>query len=103
MNAFQAYGLRVAIGLDAFCQAVFRFGTLGITISSRAGTAAAHGHRWGYVMWWLLDRVWPFGPDLDGRPHCASAIVNDIARAKAAIVELEDPVVQAYLKQFPPK
>ena len=102
MNAFQAYGLRVAIGLDAFCQAVFRFGTLGITISSRAGTAAAHGHRWGYVMWWLLDRVWPFGKNpVTGRPHCKGAIESDIARAKAAIAELEDPVVQEYLKRFP--
>lgn len=94
-----AYLLRLAIGLDAFVQAFFHFGVLGVTISSRCGTAAAHGHRWGLVGWWLLDHTWPFGKDpVTGESHCAGAIRNDILRAKAAIAELEDdPVVQAYL------
>ena len=81
MNGLQAYLLRVAIGLDAFIESFFHFGLLGVTISSRIGTAAAHGHRWGKVGWWLLDRVWPFGCDADGTPHCVSAIEHDIARA----------------------
>ncbi len=50
-------------------------------------------------MWWLLDRVWPFGRDpVTGESHCKSAIENDKRRAQAAIDELNDPVVTAYLK-----
>lgn len=102
MDANPGYFLRLAIGLDAFVQAFFRFGTLGVTISSRIGTAAAHGHRWGLVGWWLLDRVWPFGKDpVTGVSHCKSAIANDILRAQAAIAELQDPVVVAYLATLP--
>jgi len=93
------YWLRVCIGFDAFVQSLFRFGTLGITISSRAGTAAAHGHRWGLITWWLLDHCWPFGKDkITGESHCAGAIRNDIARARAAVLELSDPVVQNYIR-----
>jgi len=97
-----AYLLRLAIGFDAFVQAFFHYGTLGVTISSRCGTAAAHGHRWGLVGWYLLDRCWPFRKDpVTGRSHCASAIDNDIKRARAAIAELEDPVVQTYIGPAP--
>ncbi len=99
MQRVQIYLLRVCIALDGFVQAITNRGTIGITISSRAGTAAAHGHRWGLVTWWLLDRVWPFGRNkVTGESHCAGAIRNDIARARAAIIELCDPVVTAYLR-----
>lgn len=96
------YFLRLAIGLDSFVQAFSHFGTLGITISSRIGTAAAHGHRWGLIGWWLLDHTWPFGRDpITGESHCKGAIKNDIIRAQAAIDELQDPVVVAYLATLP--
>jgi hypothetical protein len=103
VNAVQAYALRVCIGLDAFIQAFFNMGVLGVTISSRIGTAAAHGHRWGLVGWWLLDRVWPFGRDkVTGRPHCKGAVISDLYRAQVLVVkELSDPVLTEYLKQFP--
>lgn len=94
----RAYLLRVAIAFDGFVQACANKGTIGITISSRAGTAAAHGHRWGLVSWWLLDRIWPFGKDADGSSHCKSAIRNDILRAQKAIDELNDPIVVEYLR-----
>ena len=102
MTPFQAYALRVCIGLDAFIQSFFRFGTLGVTISSRAATGAAHGHRWGLILWWVLDRMWPFGRDpVSGRPHCKGAVESDIARAKAVIAQLEDPQLTAYLELYP--
>ena len=90
----RAYLLRVAIAIDAMLQAWLRFGTIGVTISSRIGTAAAHGHAWGIAFAWLLEqgplRIF-FGPG-----HCAGAIRHDIERARAAIAELSDPVVSAY-------
>lgn len=90
--------MRVCIAWDGLVQACTNFGTIGITISSRAGTAAAHGHKWGLITWWLLDRVWPFGRDpTTGESHCKGAIRNDIARAQAAIDQLNDPVVVDYL------
>ena len=103
MNGLQSYCLRVSIGLDAFIQSWFRFGTLGITISSRSASAAAHGHRWGLIMWWILDRLWPFGKDpVNGRPHCKGAVESDIARAQSVIAELQgDGTLQEYLKKFP--
>lgn len=98
----RAYFLRVAIALDQLLQASGHWGKPGITISARAGTAAAHGHRWGLITWRLLDRIWPFGRDpVTGESHCAGAIRNDILRAKAAIAELEDPIVTAYLATRP--
>lgn len=98
MAGLKAYLLRVAIGLDAFVESFFHFGLLGVTISSRIGTAAAHGHRWGKVGWWLLDRVWPFGCDADGTPHCVSAIKHDIARGRQVVAYLtSDQVVNAYV------
>ena len=99
MSRLRAYLLRVAIALDGFVQACTNFGTIGITLSSRIGTAAAHGHRYGLIGWWLLDRCWPFGKDpVSGQSHCHAAILNDKKRAQAAIDELNDPVVTAYLK-----
>ncbi len=87
--------LRVAIAFDAFIQAWFRGGIIGITISSRIGTANNHGHLWGEIGEWLLDRVWPFGCDpVTGEGHCTGAIKNDSLRALYAIGELlGDPVV----------
>ena len=89
-----SYWLRIVIAFDQFVQALLREGTPGITISSRAGTAAAHGHRWGCWLCWLLDRAWGFG----GLGHCESAIRHDIERAQAVIYELRgDPVVTRWL------
>lgn len=73
-------------------------------MSSRIGTAAAHGHLWGKIGWWLLDHTpWlGFGKDpVTGESHCKSAIKNDILRAEAAIAELYDPVVQEFLSKLP--
>ena len=87
--------LRVAIALDAFIQAWFRGGVLGVTISSRCGTAADHGHWWGIAGDWLLNHCWPFGPDkCTGESHCTGAIKNDSLRAVYALGELlGDPKV----------
>lgn len=84
--------LRVSIALDIACQAPWRDGLVGVTMSSRIGTAAAHGHRWGLAAQWLLERAYPlrwvFGPG-----HCRGAVQHDIERAEAAIASLSDPVV----------
>lgn len=86
------YWLRLLIALDALGQAAFRYGTLGVTVSSRIGTGCAHGHRWALAAQWLLERSiplrWIFGPG-----HCKGAVQHDIDRAYAAIAELTDPVV----------
>ncbi len=88
-----SYILRVLIALDAFIQALFNRGVIGVTISSRCGTGVAHGHRWALWLNWLLEHTsWiGFGPG-----HCCSAIENDKLRAKAAIAELSDPVVERF-------
>jgi len=85
--------LRTLIALDALLQVMWRRGQPGVTMSSRIGTAASHGHRWGVYASWLLDKTpWlGFGPG-----HCHEAICNDILRARAAIVELTDPVVTKF-------
>jgi hypothetical protein len=85
--------MRVLIAIDALIQITWRYGVPGVTMSSRIGTAAAHGHRWGIIGSWCLDKTpWlGFGPN-----HCRDAVCNDILRARAAIVELTDPVVVAY-------
>jgi hypothetical protein len=76
-----AYLLRVAIAFDAFVQALFRYGTLGVTISARAGTAKAKDHRWGCWLCAALDWLDP--------GHCGKAIKNDRRRARAVLKELE--------------
>ncbi len=74
-----SYILRVLIALDAFIQALFNRGVIGVTISSRCGTGVAHGHKWALCLNWLLDHTsWiGFGPG-----HCQEAICNDILRAE---------------------
>ncbi len=84
------------LALDDFVQAWQPDGVIGITISSRTGTAADHGHRWGIVGDRLLNTCWPFGPDKEtGDTHCTSAIKNDCLRSVAAIKALlgDDVVV----------
>lgn len=85
------YWLRVLIALDALVQITWRYGVPGVTISSRAGTAKAHGHKWGCWLCDFLDRAWwiGFGRDPDGTGHCESAIKHDRERAEAALKELE--------------
>ncbi len=90
--------LRVSIALDDFIQAGFRGGIIGITISSRIGTAKDHGHLWGGIGEWLLNHCWPFGCDpVTGESHCTGAIKNDSLRAMYAIGELlgDNTVVEA--------
>jgi hypothetical protein len=93
-----SWWLRTLIAFDALLQVMWRGGNCGVTMSSRIGTAAAHGHRWGLAGSWLLDHTaWlGFGPG-----HCQEAICNDILRARAAIVELTDPTVVAYYARKP--
>jgi hypothetical protein len=80
------YFLRVAIAFDQFVQACCNKGTIGITISARAGTAEAHGKRWGIWLSWLLDRTPGFG----GPGHCLAAIRNDRLRAHVVLKELSE-------------
>ena len=82
----KAYFFRIAVAFDALVQAFFHYGMVGITISSRAASARNHGHKWGCVLCWLLEKPLAF---LFGSNHCGECIANDIARAKAAIAELE--------------
>ena len=85
--------LRTLIAFDALLQVMWRYGQPGVTMSSRIGTGCAHGHKWALVCSWCLDHMaWcGFGPS-----HCAEAICGDLLRARAAIVELTDPVVVKY-------
>ena len=75
------YFFRVLIAIDACIQAFFRRGVPGVTISSRAATARARGHRWGCVLCRFLDWLDP--------GHCAKAIRSDRRRARAALKELK--------------
>ena len=86
-----SYFTRISIAIDALGQAFFRYGNIGVTISSRAGTADAHGKRWGCWLCKMLDRIDP--------NHCKKAIRNDRLRAHAVLKELGDPRVAAYLKR----
>jgi hypothetical protein len=94
--------LHLSIAFDDFVQAWFPYGTIGVTISSRIGIAAAHGHRWGLIGWWLLDHTWPFGRDpVTGESHCKGAVRSDIERAVLVIRKLAgDPVLQSYLARL---
>lgn len=79
----KAYLLRILIAFDGLCQAFFRFGTIGVTISARAATARHRGHRWGCWMCdYFLDRI--------QANHCELARLGDMRRAKAAIDELTE-------------
>ncbi|MGH9807526.1 MAG: hypothetical protein ACRD9W_09755 [Terriglobia bacterium] len=97
-----SWGLRVLIALDALIQITWRGGNPGITMSSRIGTAAAHGHAWGRYGFWLLDHTpWlGFGRDpVTGQSHCIGAMRNDVLRARQAEHELlGDPVVVSFGK-----
>lgn len=77
-----SYFIRILIAFDGLCQAVFRYGTIGVTISARAATARHRGHRWGC---WLCDLFL----DRIEANHCELARLGDIGRAKKAIAELE--------------
>lgn len=86
------YLLRIAIAFDGVGQAMLRYGTHGVTISARTGTAAAHSHPWGVWFSSVLDFIL-------GKDHCKTAIRNDRLRAHAVLKELSDPVVVAYLRR----
>jgi len=92
---WEPFLLRLSIALDDFVQAWLRDGVIGVTISSRTGTAADHGHGWGRRGEWMLG-FWPFGPDPEtGECHCTGAIKNDCRRAVRVIRSLlgDDTVV----------
>jgi hypothetical protein len=95
--------MRLVIATDGFGQCAMPFGKIGITISSRAFSAAAHGHKWGIWLCWILDRTpWlGFGRDANGCPHGKQAILHDIARCDDALWELTEPETQAYMDKFP--
>lgn len=86
------YFLRLCIALDGLIQATFRYGSHGVTISARTGSAAAHGHAWGVWFSSVLDCVL-------GKDHCKGAIRNDRLRAHAVLKELSDPAVVAYMRR----
>ena len=69
----------IALGFDMFWN-VTTGGQIDVTISSRAGMAAANGVKWGKIMSWCLSKLEP--------NHCNIAIKNDIDRAKAVLVTL---------------
>jgi hypothetical protein len=83
---------------DAMIALGWRYGVPGVTMSSRMGTAAAHGHAWGRFFFWFLDHTpWlGFGKDkVTGESHCVGAIKNDSTRAAVDALRelLGDPVV----------
>lgn len=92
------------LALDDFIQAWQPDGVIGITISSRTGTAADHGHEWGIVGDRWLNECWPFGPDKEtGDTHCTSAIKNDCWRSVAVLRSLltDNTVVESrHLQAF---
>jgi len=107
------YLLRNSIAWDQACQAAMGQGQLCITISARAGTAEydyEHGtherhHLWGVWLSWLLDRVWPFGPDkITGERHVVGAIKGDRWRSFFALKALwhyyPDPELVAELRNL---
>ena len=104
-----SYPLRLAIALDSFIALTWRYAAPGVTMSSRFGTAAAHGHRYGVIASWLLDHArWlGFGIDPTTREsHCIGAFRGDCNRAISALWEiLGDPVVVQYggLENFEPE
>lgn len=102
------YWLRMLIAFDALIALTWRYGTPGVTMSSRFGTAAAHGHRYGIWASYCLDRMgWlGFGRDADGTSHCCSAFRGDIGRNIAGLWEiLGDQVVVKFgkLESFEPE
>jgi hypothetical protein len=74
------YLFNVAIGLDIFASDILG-GMPGETLSGRAGTARAKGKLRGKIFAPLIDLLfW-------NKNHCASAVLGDIARAKAVIAD----------------
>lgn len=96
-----SYAMRQTIAWDALAQTACRYGVPGVTISSRTGTAADHGHKWGEmgeralnaayidIRWNGQTKRLFFGPDLvTGESHCTGAMKNDVIRAVGTIKEI---------------
>lgn len=79
-STIQAYLFRVAVAGDDLAN-VAMDGMDGMTISARAGYARAAGKRWGCILCGILDWI--------QRDHCAKAMDNDIARARAVETYLQ--------------
>ena len=69
----------IALAFDVFWN-VITGGTVGITMSARAGVAETKGQRWGKAMSTFLSWM--------EKDHCQLAIQGDIDRAKSVIKEL---------------
>jgi hypothetical protein len=98
LDWWEPFLFRLSLALDDFIQAWFREGVIGVTISSRTGTAKDHGHKWGEYGERFLNHCWPFNLDFktsDGKiSHCDGAITNDCLRSVNVIRSLlGDPVV----------
>lgn len=94
--------LRLLIAGDTALQAGTEHGKLCITLSSRTGTGVAHQKPWAMRAQWFIERSIPVGW-IFRRKHCAKAVLHDWERAMAAIYELTDPVVVAWVKsELPP-
>jgi len=98
LDWWEPFLFRLSLALDDFIQAWFRDAILGVTISSRTGTAKDHNHEWGIYGEWFLNHCWPFNIDYKksgGKvSHCDGAITNDCIRAVAILrTLLGDPVV----------
>lgn len=74
------YPRRLIVQGDVWLNVFFR-GLAGSTISARAYTARKNGKRWGCILCGLLEKFWT--------DHCRKAVLKDIARAQAAIEDLQ--------------
>lgn len=74
------YLFNVALSLDLLGSALVG-GIPGETLSGRAGTSAAQGKLKGKILSTLIDLLfWD-------KTHCATAVINDVKRAKAVIAD----------------
>jgi hypothetical protein len=81
MSLRSGYVYKVLLFLDLFaCAVIFR--DPDVTISAETGLALKRPNppRWARVLGWILDHI--------QANHCALAVDDDIARARAAIAYL---------------
>lgn len=88
--------LRFVIAGDQMLQVLRRRGIPGVTISAWIGTGCAHKHKWALAAKSVLE-TWPVLRRFFGPGHCAESVQGDIDRAKAAIEELTQPEVTAWV------
>lgn len=81
MTAFERWKHNVLVAIDQALGALAPRSLPGETISARAATARAHGHRWGCWLCRVLDWI--------EEGHCAAAIANDRRRAREVLDDLD--------------